>query len=58
MYVEKDLTGKIIIQDISPIEAEILDDCFCSYLAGKSAPKRTDTERIIAKLKRELEKLY
>lgn len=58
MYVEKDLHGQIIIQNISPSEAEILDDCFCSYLAGKTKGERTETEKVIVKLKRELEKLY
>lgn len=58
MYAEKDQRGRIIIQDISPKEAEILDDCLCSYLSGKSGTKRTESEKIIVKLKRELEKLY
>lgn len=57
MYVEKDQYGQIIIQEISPDDAEVLDDCFCSYLAGKSE-KRTYAEKKIVKLKRELEKLY
>lgn len=58
MYVEKDLRGQIIIQNISPSEAEILDDCFCSYLAAKTDGKRSDAEKAIVNLKRELEKLY
>lgn len=58
MYVEKDQRGQIIIQNIFPSEAEILDDCFCSYLAGKTEGKRSETEKAIVKLKRELEKLY
>ncbi len=58
MYIEKDLRGQIIIQNISPREAEILDDCFCSYLAVKADGKRSDAEKAIVKLKRELEKLY
>lgn len=58
MYVEKDQRGQIIIQNISPSEAEILDDCFCSYLAAKTKEKRSDAEKAIVKLKRELEKLY
>lgn len=59
MYVEKDRHGQIIIQNISPGEAEVLDDCFCSYLAGgNTGEKRTDAEKMIVKLKRELEKLY
>lgn len=58
MYVEKDNTGRIIIQDISSQEASYLDDCICSYLAGKSANNRTDIDKKMVKLKRELEKLY
>lgn len=58
MYVEKDLNGKIIIQEIAPYEAEILDDCFCTYLTGKPAKERTDADKVISNLKRELEKLY
>ena len=58
MYVEKDLHGQIIIQNISLSEAKILDDCFCSYLADKTKEKRTEKEKVIVKLKRELEKLY
>lgn len=58
MYVEKDQSGQTIIQNISPSEVEILDDCFYSYLAGKTEVKRAETEKAIVKLKRELEKLY
>ncbi|WP_199652989.1 hypothetical protein [Parabacteroides sp. AM08-6] len=58
MYVEKDSIGKIIIQDISPAEAEILDDCICSYLSGKPANTRTVADKVIINLKRQLEKLY
>lgn len=58
MYVEKDNTGRIIIQDISGQEASYLDDCICSYLAGKPANNRTDIDKTMVKLKRELEKLY
>lgn len=59
MYVEKDINGKIIIQDISPSDAEILDDCLCSYLSGQRLGKeRSEAEKIIAKLKIEIEKLY
>ena len=58
MYVEKDSTGKIIIQEIASGEAEILDDCFCTYLAGKPVKGRTDAEKVISNLKRQLEKLY
>lgn len=58
MYVEKDQHDKIIIQDISVHEAEILDDCFCSYLAGKLKTERNEAEKLIVKLKRALEKLY
>lgn len=58
MYVEKDGQGKIIIQDISQNEAEVLDDCFCSYINGKPAKDRTEAEMLVVRLKRELEKLY
>ncbi|MCD7850458.1 MAG: hypothetical protein LUH63_12455 [Parabacteroides sp.] len=58
MYVEKDSTEKIIIQEITPWEAEILDDCFCTYLAGKPADKWNDADKVISKLKRQLERLY
>jgi len=54
MYVEKDTTGQIIIQDISLLEAEILDDCICTYLALPSGQKGTVVERTMQKLKVEL----
>lgn len=46
------------IQDISQNEAEVLDDCFCSYINGKPAKDRTEAEMLVVRLKRELEKLY
>lgn len=58
MYVEKDNTGRIIIQDISPEDASYLNDCICSYLSGKPLSSRTDAERRLVFLKVELEKLY
>ena len=58
MYVEKDKDGNIIIQAIRPDEAEIIDDMICTYLAGKPLNGRTDTERTIIMLKKQLEKLY
>lgn len=54
MYVEKDNTGKIIIQDISQLEAEILDDCICTYLSLPSDQKVTAAEITMRKLKVEL----
>ena len=58
MYVEKDTSGKIIIQDITPEEASYMVDCICSYLAGKPLSGRTDMERKLIFLKIELEKIY
>lgn len=58
MYVEKDKNGRIIIQDISSQEASYLDDCICSYLSVKPANNRTDVDKKMIQLKRELEKLY
>lgn len=58
MYVEKDNTGRIIIQDISAEEASLLDDCICTYLADKPAKERTSIDKKMMKLKNELEKLY
>lgn len=58
MYVEKDKNGQIIIQDISPEDASYLDDCICSYLAGKPLGGRTDAERRLVFLKTQLEKMY
>lgn len=56
MYVEKDSSGRIIIQDISHKEAEILDDCICTYLVGP-VNDRSETDFTLIKLKKELEKL-
>ena len=58
MYVEKDKNGNIIIQEIRPDEAEIIDDMICTYLSGKPMQGRTDAERTIIMLKKQLEKLY
>lgn len=58
MCVEKDNTGRIIIQDISPEDASYLDDCICSYLSGKPMNSRTDAERRLVFLKMQLEKMY
>lgn len=58
MYVEKDNTGRIIIQDISEEEASYLDDCICCYLTGKPAKDRTYIDRVMMGLKKELEKMY
>lgn len=58
MYVEKDSTGKIIIQGINPEEASYMVDCICSYLARKPLSGRTDMERKLIFLKVELEKMY
>lgn len=58
MYVEKDTSGRIIIQDMTPEDASYMVDCICSYLAGKSLSGRTDSERKLIFLKVELEKMY
>lgn len=58
MYVEKDNSGKIIIQDMTPEDAIFLVDCICSYLSGKPLSGRTDMERRLIFLKVELEKAY
>lgn len=58
MYTEKDNIGRIIIQDISPEEAELLDYCICQYFSDKPLQNRTDTEKSLIRLKRELEKEY
>lgn len=57
MYVEKDLQGKIIIQDISREEAEILTNCFRFYLSFH--PNKTPTsKKTINKVLRDIEKMY
>lgn len=59
MYVEKESTGSIIIQGLTPEDAEMLDDCLCSYLAGEPmGGKRTEAERRLIELKRQLQKMY
>lgn len=58
MYVEKDNSGKIIIQAITPEEASDLVDCICMYINSKSIQGRTDAERNLIMLKVELEKQY
>lgn len=57
MYVEKDNTGRIIIQDIIQDEATLLADCIRSYLSGKPLEGRTDMERRLIFLRVELEKV-
>lgn len=56
MYVEIDSNEKIIIQDISQEEAEILDDCLCTYLATKPIDQRSNVDRVVIDMKRQLEK--
>lgn len=57
MYVEKDLQGKIIVQDISPEEAEILTNCFQFYLSFH--PNKTpNTQKTVNKVLRDIEKMY
>ena len=59
MYVEKDSTGHIIIQGLTPEDAEMLDDCLCCYLAGDPIGcESTEAERRLIELKRQLQKLY
>ena len=58
MYVEKDSTGRIIIQGLTTEDVEMLDDCLCCYLAGKSIGERTDAERRMIELARQLQKMY
>lgn len=58
MYVEKDKTGRIIIQDMTPDDANYMVDCICSYLANKPLSERSDAERRLILLKVELEKMY
>lgn len=56
MYVEKDTTGKIIIQDISDIEAQLLDDSICAYLNLPIPTRNTEVDSVMRKLKIELNK--
>ena len=58
MYTEIDKDGKIIIQQIKKEEAELLSWCICSYFSAMPLQNRTDEEKEIIKLKKELEKLY
>ena len=59
MYVEKDSTGHIIIQGLTPEDAEMLDDCLFYFLAGGPIGcERTEAERRLIELKRQLQKLY
>lgn len=57
MYVEKDIQGKIIIQDISPEEAEILADCFRFYQSFHPY-KTPNTQKTVNKVLRDIEKMY
>lgn len=57
MYVEKHLQGKIIIQDISPEEAEILADCFRFYQSFHPY-KTPNTQKTVNKVLRDIEKMY
>lgn len=57
MYIEKDLQGKIIIQDISQEEANILTSCFRFYLLFN--PEKTHTaEKTVINVLRDIEKMY
>lgn len=58
MYAETDKDGNIIIQQITKEEASWLDDSICCYLAGKPANNRSDIDKKMMVLKRQLEKLY
>lgn len=58
MYAEKDKDEQIIIQQITKEEASWLDDAICCYLAGKPANNRSDIDKKMIGLKRQLEKLY
>ena len=58
MYVEKDSTGRVIIQGLTTEDAEMLDDCLCCYLAGAPIGERTDAERRMIELARQLQKMY
>ena len=57
MHVEKDLQGKIIIQDISPEEAEILAYSFRFYLFFHPY-KTPNTQKTVNKVLRDIEKMY
>lgn len=57
MYIEKDLQGKIIIQDISQEEAEILASCFRFYLFFN--PEKTPSaDKAVNNVLRDIEKMY
>lgn len=58
MYVEKDKEGNIIIQALTPEDAELLTWCICSYFSKKAVTPRTPEEKKIIQLKKELEKDY
>lgn len=58
MIVDVDSKGNISIMEIRPEEAELLVDAICSLFADKSLHTRTQEEKAIVNLKRELEKLY
>ena len=58
MYAEKDKDGNIIIQQITEEEASWLDDSICCYRAGKQACDRTDIDKKMMSLKRQLETLF
>ena len=58
MYAETDKDGNIIIQQITKEEASWLDDSICCYLAGTPANNRSDIDKKMMVLKRQLEKLY
>ena len=59
MYVAKDSTGRVIIQGLTTEDVEMLDDCLCCYLAGKPiGGERTDAERRMINLARQLQKMY
>ena len=58
MYAEKDKDGNIIIQQITEEEASWLDDAICCYLTGKQACDRTDIDKKMMSLKRQLETLF
>lgn len=58
MYAETDKDGNIIIQQITKEEASWLDDSICCYLTGKPAYNRSDIDKKMMGLKRQLEKLY
>ena len=47
------------IKEQYPEDAEMLDDCLCCYLAGEPIGcERTEAERRLIELKRQLQKLY